>query len=501
MSGRPVAAIQSGDAFENRMRALPVALAFRDAGWEPVLLIDDIGAASPFLLHGLSCVALRRARAPAGYDPGFAAAPDELCPLDAARRAEAGEALADAEYDKALVTARDVWRALDLLRPAAVVAWNGHTGAWANALRLYKAAHGLPGGFMERGPYPDATFFDPEGVNGFASFAGAPVASEPGVGPAVPPPVSRRKTILVPLQVRDDSNVMLHAPRIRRMRDLALFALAAAERLGADWNVVARPHPEELPSARLNLPLHPRLTVDGAAALADQIAAASVCVTINSMAGLEAALAGRVTACLGEGIYCRQTFVVEAQEADAETAADRLRRRLESGAAPSAEASRFIGWLERRNLFRAAEDPETRRDKLLRMGLDPSRAAPPSGSPLGVTAAGARWRRAAGRLSASSSGGSGEVLLDFDFVASDTLFRTYRDNRSPITREHLEARAAETLKRPVTLSPAHRALGARGDVLITHSRRRPRNIGRYRLVLDEWGLPHARTYLRTIWPF
>lgn len=511
MNRRPIVVLQSGDAFENRTRVLTVAIACREHGWAPVVLVDDIGAASAFALNDIACVAF--ADLPDRGDPGRSFEPDDLCALHLLKCAVAGRRMDEDDWSEVIGGASRLWRMLDALAPKALFVWNGYTGVWANALRLYKSDHRLPGGFMERGPIAGGAFVDERGVNGHASLAfdieRAPGA-DAGITLGVAPDMSgvavtagrsadKDQVLFVPLQVHDDSNVLLHSPRMARMRDLVNFAIRLRERLGDSWRVVARPHPEERPGARLNLPADPRLTIDAETSLETHLGRSAVCLTINSMVGLQAALAGCVTVCFGEGVYCRRSFVVAGQSCDFKAILDQVEQRLARGAGDDDAARDFMTELAERSLFWPGQNGTLAAAKLTRFGLKaaPNEAAGPAGREgVRVERPGDAYHKMLLVLAALKRTDD-EIVADFDFDLGERLFVSYRRNREPLTRAHLEARAGDLLGRTVRLSKTHRALGGEGRVLMTHSRRLPQDIDRYDLVLDEFGLPHARVYLET----
>ena len=357
---------------------------------------------------------------------------------------------------------------------------------------------------MERGPAPGAVFLDPQGVNGAATLAeGGPPGS-----PAPPPPTAlfgatgaprqsrRSRTIFVPLQVDDDSNVLLHSPRVRSMRSLVLFALALRRELGLGWRVVVRPHPEERAGARLNLPWSPFRRLNGETALERQIDRAGVCLTINSTVGLTAALRGATVACLGEGLYCRTGFVIEGQHCDVKRLAREIRAAQRRPAAEiAAEAQDFLGRLAEDFLFWKAKPREAALAALARCGVAPgmSRTADAAAVDGPVERPGPAHAAAMERLAALRNG-AGPVAADFDFGSEDRLFLTYRKNREPLTREALEERASAALGREVRLASAHAALETTADLVIRHSKRPAPEPETHALALDEFGYPHARTY-------
>lgn len=505
---RPVVVIQSGDALENRRRVLPLALAARAHGWEPVLLVDDPGAGGFFFGHGLACVALSAFARLDAPEPDFDVDMADLCALQLRRAAVGGKPFSEEDARATWDATRRIFLMLDRIAPRAIFVWNGFTGVWANALRVYKAARDLPGGFMERGPTENLLFVDPEGVNGFASVASgefpegwpdAPAGeAPPGLAAAhgLPRRRWRKRVVFVPLQVNDDSNILLHSERIARMRSLALFALALARELGFAWRVVLRRHPEERDPA-LNLPRSLRLRIDQKTGLEDWIDRAGVCLTVNSTVGLTAALRGAPVVALGEGTWCRQPFVIGGQDCDVTRVARAVRATRQRPDEIAGAAHEFLGRLAGGALFWMGQEQGLAADKLERCGLARSSdLAPPRFTPEAhVSQPGAAYAAAVATL-AAIRGRSAPIAADFDIGPTERLFLTYRFNREPITRERLVAAAEATLGGEVRLASAHRALGAQGDVLICHSKRLAEDAGRYRLVLDEFGFLHARTYVR-----
>ncbi|QZO01467.1 hypothetical protein [Chenggangzhangella methanolivorans] len=135
---RPVVVIQCGDAFENRTRVLPLAVACRAQGWDPIVMVNDRGAAALFALAGLACVAVSevapaRARRRTSISTST---PTTSARWSCASAPFRGRALSSTEWSDIQRRTQTLWRLLDTLAPQAVFVWNGFTGLWANAARL-----------------------------------------------------------------------------------------------------------------------------------------------------------------------------------------------------------------------------------------------------------------------------------------------------------------------------------------------------------------------------
>jgi len=121
---------------------------------------------------------------------------------------------------------------------------------------------------------------------------------------------SRVPTILILLQVQDDSNIIMGSPFFS-MAEYVQHVVGVVE--GSDYKVVVKPHPlDEVPA----LPEHV-LVADKEESIADLIASADVVFTINSSAGFEAALAGKTVYALGKAPYSGTGLTIDvAQPAD-----------------------------------------------------------------------------------------------------------------------------------------------------------------------------------------
>jgi len=211
-----------------------------------------------------------------------------------------------------------------------IFVWNGHTGVVANCLRVIKERGNIPGGYLERGLLKGTSFFDTIGVNGGSELALGSQnvkVSNGNVDTILEEEFNinrstytknfksdKEKIIFVPLQVQGDTNIILYSERIKLMRNLALEGVQLAQRLGSEWRVVVRPHPEEDPTVDLNLPEHPLIVVRKDTQLYDEILASTLVLTINSTVGLEAAILGRYVITTGAGIYTSENFVRSLEE-------------------------------------------------------------------------------------------------------------------------------------------------------------------------------------------
>jgi glycosyltransferase involved in cell wall biosynthesis len=225
---------------------------------------------------------------------------------------------------------------LDRVQPAAIFVWNSNA-----VLDRIAEGRGIPvihnEVALDRPPRPSTYFFDPRGVNAESSlasvwkrFEGIQLPEccldlvrthrrsfqEPWLGP-----VSRvellhslgldpqRRTILLPLQVENDSNVLLHSP-FASMSEFCQTILSEI-REGA-WNILIKPHPASPAPASVALPSRPNIRLlDSSYAMGSLIRASDVVCTINSTAGYEALTAGKPVLVFGSAPYAGLGFTAD----------------------------------------------------------------------------------------------------------------------------------------------------------------------------------------------
>lgn len=189
--------------------------------------------------------------------------------------------------------------------PKAVLIWNGVHGRRAGIVARYREAGArvliLERGFFDRNRY---TQIDPAGFNHTASWAASLAQPAPDAGAerfrqawgADPEPVRRRNGYaLILLQCPGDAQV---ADSPLRYPSQLVRAVESAAPQGLALRVRAHPifrwHRRRPGRARM---------IEGT--LADAVAGAAFCVTINSNAGNEALARGRPVLALGPSLYAR----------------------------------------------------------------------------------------------------------------------------------------------------------------------------------------------------
>jgi len=225
---------------------------------------------------------------------------------------------------------------LDRTRPDAIFVWNKNSlldriaGA-RNILVIHNEV------CLDRLPRPVSYFFDPQGVNAesalrqlwdrlrnidlpvccgdlVASFRRTYLGPWLGSGSRVELLDSlgldpARKTILVPLQVENDSNVLLNSPfsSMSQFCEKILDALPAGK-----YNVIVKPHPVDPSGTKLSDSVRSRACVlEGGHPMGPLIQAADCVCTISSTTGYEAIQAGKTVVTFGRSVYSHLGLTVD----------------------------------------------------------------------------------------------------------------------------------------------------------------------------------------------
>lgn len=487
--------IQCGDNLENSVRVLSLATLLRDAGLNPVVMVYTKPYTHFFEQQGIEAASLYAYRlgsvaAEAAHRFGFEHDPDDLVRLPRRIAALTGEHF---DRRREFVAARRALVAVDrLVKDRGIeqcVAWNGLTGAVANAMRCFVALKG-GGGFIERGLLPGGVIFDPLGANGDATLAcgtafppdaDVEARHEPALQRWFPQldaaPAPRSNALLVPLQVQRDSNVVLHSP-LPTMRHLLIEAERIRDTAFPGWQILVRPHPEESPGERLNLPRLPGMELTLGGGLGTWLAQGAVALTLNSTVGLEAAIGGRGVIALGEGIYCREPFVARV---DGPEDFGMLRERVDAPRANpvtwQAQLRTFLVRLLDGHQVQPVGAPRTTPEALLRHFLEGSKRKA-RGAPF--KARGAPLSIAAEMLGTCNSNVTVHVIgMDKERFTID-----YRTTNAPLTRKALESLLGAMFGIHKRYDVAARDTPADGDIAIVGPGVDITACGGYRVVLD-----------------
>ncbi|WP_339431160.1 MULTISPECIES: glycosyltransferase [unclassified Pseudomonas] len=285
---------------------LPLANKFADEGWECFFVgSDELKSEYPDFRHTWISPATYECEYPQPGNPGW---------LNDWKRLLNGEPLAFHD--------RFVASLIDNVDPDLVFCWN-HDGSLETAC----ASKDIPLIFNElgmlRAPNPMAYYSDVRGVNVRSGFS-AEFAEYQQQSAGLPTEVAKARlaqmeesyhfkgvnrtpTVLILLQVQDDSNIIMGSP-FASMSEYVKHVLAAVE--GGSFTVIVKPHPlDEVP----DLPEH--VQVAGKEdSIADLIAGADVVFTLNSSAGFEAALAGKTVYALGKAPFWGTGLTIDVEQ-------------------------------------------------------------------------------------------------------------------------------------------------------------------------------------------
>ncbi|AFL51445.1 hypothetical protein ABIE78_002724 [Sinorhizobium fredii] len=505
--------IQCGDLLENQRRILPLAESLRASGADPIILHYKPSVGAFFKARGIRILHLDdyRARMKKGEVSKAAIGTafwDEKKYSIYNIKHELLRALPVDRRRDLYMLRRDglaLTRLVEDQRIDSLIVWNGVTGHVANAMRIIGEHKGITGGFLERGYLRDSVFFDRDGTNGISSLArgtatiydSADVAnSVTALGDFVDStllsfadtPASGRKQIFVPLQVQQDSNILLYSPSIKTMRQLVLDAINLAQALGQEWNVIVRDHPEETQSG-LNIPFGDRVWRDNTSTLEERISSSSIVFTVNSTVGLTAALAGKVVICNGEGIYCRESFVINKSNMTRDQLVDRVRAALQDG--PDIEAlKRYMCLLlDRHQLF----DTEL----VLDAGYSTQALSRFAGDSTTPRTESSLIKRLQQQVSAAYERYPKGIAVDFQLDRTDTLSLTYRKSAERVTASWVMQALEKnfpgiTFRRSLPDEPVNPASSV--CVCSTNVTTFGKLHSDYVAVLDQYGEPHLRFY-------
>jgi GT2 family glycosyltransferase/acetyltransferase-like isoleucine patch superfamily enzyme len=284
---------------------LPLANKFADEGWECVFVgSDELRDEYPEFRHSWISPAAYGADYAQSSHPDWIA--DWKCLLNKQPLAF---------HD------RFVASLIEQVEPDLVFCWN-----YDGSLETACQARNVPLIFNElgmlRAPNPMAYYSDTRGVNVRSGFS-AEFAEYQLQAADLPKNAALTKlaqmedlyrfqgadrvpTVLILLQVQDDSNIIMGSP-FASMAEYVRHVLAAVD--GAPFTVVVKPHPlDEVP----DLPGHVQVA-NKEDSITDLIAGADVVFTINSSAGFEAALAGKTVYALGKAPYSGTGLTIDVE--------------------------------------------------------------------------------------------------------------------------------------------------------------------------------------------
>lgn len=190
--------------------------------------------------------------------------------------------------------------------------WNGKKFRQAVLLEAIQTLGKSPI-FFETGPLPGVSAIDPNGVNAFSSvprdvvFYQNRVAHERLLVPCCisdHPNGLPLKYIFVPFQVVEDSNIYLHSPWIRNMRQLFALCKNLADKLGSDYHFVFKPHPScDEDYSDLKQQQSEQLIFAEDISTPVLVEHADAVMTVNSTVGIEGLMAAKKVLVLGDALF------------------------------------------------------------------------------------------------------------------------------------------------------------------------------------------------------
>lgn len=337
--------IQCGDHFENQNRVFLLAKEIYIAGHEPIILMYQPKKGNIFKVNGIKVIALndflpKSTATKLGFDSPLykALKVKDFVEVEGKRRPELTWPSRQASTSQSVGRhVEAIIAILTMIQPDHVVIWNGFTGYVANILRKICEVDQIPTAFLERGLFKDSIFIDRSGVNGAASishihpqhfdrdqidptgfeFLKKCFKLETGTSQISDEDkqdeYAGKRVVFFPLQVQLDTNIVLYSP-YKTMRH-AFFTMY--QQLN-DGNTVfiLRPHPEENPQQKLNIPKMDNVIISTERSLEYWIDRCDIVITINSTVGLEALIKHKPVVCLGGSIYSAFPYLVKLNNLD-----------------------------------------------------------------------------------------------------------------------------------------------------------------------------------------
>jgi capsular polysaccharide export protein len=217
--------------------------------------------------------------------------------------------------------------------------WNGQGGRRRTLMQVVRQL-GFRTLYAELAPIPGHITLDPQGVNaagmlrrdadyyrawarayagtgGLESWRNGLVARA-GVKRESQGDTDSGPFLFVPLQVRGDTQIVLHGGWIKSVPQLIEEVARAAEQLPAGWRVVFREHPSDREgnAEQLGRLVGPRVAVDNVTDTFELVRRSAGVVTVNSSVGLQALLFGQPVLALGHANYAVPGIVATAEGAD-----------------------------------------------------------------------------------------------------------------------------------------------------------------------------------------
>lgn len=506
--------IQCGDLLENQHRIYPLAQALKTFGVDPIILHYKKSTGAFFKSRDIKIVHLddyrtaiksrevvRSAMPAAFWD-------DRTYPIYGIQHGLKGSPRADLGRDLFMLrrSGLALIRLLNDTKIDSLIVWNGVTGHVANALRIIGEGQGIADGYLERGYLRNSVFFDRTGTNGESSLARgiASVYNSAEISRSVnslggfvnstlvnlvDTRATGRKEIFVPLQVQQDSNILLYSRRVKTMRHLVLDAVQLARSLGPDWVVVVRDHPEETQSA-LNIPYGDRVWRDNSSTLEERINSSRIVFTVNSTVGLTAALAGKVVVCSGEGIYCREPFVINRANLTPAETLERVQSALEAGPNREELVQYMAVLLDRHQIFDGNN---------VLAGPYTTRALSHYGEYAPIVERQSLIERVREKVKTASDRFPGGLAIQIQLTPNDSLELTYRKSSERITSAWImEALAKNFAEVPFKKSSREEPARPENSICICSAEVSAFNTDhdRFVAVLDQYGEPHLRYYQR-----